>query len=867
MISLAVESETERRQGAMQRQSLIEYLDKFYERGSEIAYVGRRGYRVARWSYREIAETASQFASELEARGIAKSDHVVIWGPNCPEWVAAFFGCALRGAVVVPIDFIATADFARRVAKEVDAKLLVRSREFPSLDPELPVIVLEVLREDCARRSGTPYLRPTLGRDDPLEIVFTSGTTSDPKGIVISHGNFLANLEPLENEISKYLKLEHFFHPLRFLHLVPLSHVFGQFLGLFVSPLLVATVIFQDSLNPLEIIRSIKRERVSVLVTVPRLLESLEQKIKRDFEIAGRREAFEQRLQAAEGKHFTKRWWRFRDIHRRFGWKFWAFISGGAALDPESESFWRRLGFAVVQGYGMTETTSLVSVNHPFRLGQGSIGKALPGMEIKLDVAGEILVRGDNVATGYWQGRELKPVVDPAGGNDGWFHTGDLGEMDAQGNLFFKGRKKDVIVTAEGMKVYPEDLEAALRRVPEVRDCSVVGMARVGNAEPCAVLILRDPHADLESIIHRANATLAGYQQIRRWFVWHDEDFPRTSTQKPRTHVIQEFVRTHFGARDEGRESLAGHDGTLAEVIGRIRGLRPDVLKPGANLATDLNLSSIDRVELLSALEDRYQIDLNETEFAAATTVAELEKIIHAPAASETRYGYPRWAQRWPVTWIRLAVYYLLSWPATLLLGYPRIRGRENLRGTEGPVLIVSNHVTSIDIGFILAALPARLRHHVAVAMIGERLNSMRRPPAGTGLFKRWFDRINYALVVALFNVFPLPQKSGFRESFEFAGASADRGYSVVVFPEGRRTKDGKLAPFRAGIGLLAARLDLPVIPVRLDGLFELKQQGKRVARPHAVSVTLGSPMRFDQGAEPESIARELEKSVASLGE
>jgi long-chain acyl-CoA synthetase len=849
----------------MQRRSLIEYLDGFRKRGTEIAYVHRRGYRIIRWSYQEIAETASQFARHLEAIGIVKGDYVLIWGENCAEWVVAFFGCELRGAVVVPVDNIATPDFTSRVSKTVSAKLLVCSREVARLDSALPVILFDILRETLAPHSKAPYKGPDLQRGDPLEIVFTSGTTSDPRGVVISHGNVLANLEPLEKEIRKYLKTERFFHPIRFLNLVPLSHVFGQFLALFVPPLLGGTVIFHDSLNPSEVIHTIKRQRVSVLVAVPRLLETLKEKVERDFEIAGRLDYFRRRLQSARTGHFFRRWWRFRDVHGKFGWKFWAFISGGAALDSGIEVFWREMGFALIQGYGMTETTSLVSVNHPLRIGKGSIGKLLPGMEIKLDEGGEILVRGENIAASCWQGNELRPMVEPMSNSDGWFHTGDLGEMDGEGNLYFRGRKKDVIVTPEGMKIYPEDLEAALRHQPEVRECAVVGVARGGNAEPCAVLIMREPNRDPEPVVRRANQSLAGFQQIRRWLVWPDDDFPRTSTQKPRTKLVQEYVQAKIREPGGASAAMAAQPGTLADLIGRVTGHAPARLAPNASLATDLNLSSIDRVELLSAIEDRYQVDLNETDFGAATTVGDLEKILRQPAVSEIKYRYPRWAQRWPITWIRLAVYYLLSWPATLLLGYPRIRGRENLRGVKGPVLIVSNHITSIDIGFILAALPARLRHRVAVAMLGERLRPMRHPPASHGIFSRWLDMIDYGLLVALFNVFPLPQRSGFRESFAFAGESADRGYSVVVFPEGCRTDDGKIAPFRAGIGLLAKKLDLPVVPIRIDGLFELKRAGKRVARPGAVNVTIGPPITIDPSAGPESIARELENRVRSL--
>ena len=722
---------------------------------------------------------------------------VVIWGENCAEWIVAFFGCLLRGAIVVPIDKIAAPDFAARVAQQVDAKLCVGSAQ--NTIPGVAHFDLETLREQLVKVSDAPLVVAGVGRDDIVQIVFTSGTTAEPRGVVITHGNILANLEPLEREIGNYLKYERVFHPLRFLNLLPLSHVFGQFLGIFLPQMLAATVLFQDTLNPTEVIRAIKTERVSVVVAVPRLMESLKEKLERDIEAAGKTDWFHRQFEAARDEKFVKRWWRFRRIHNQFGWKFWAFISGGAALDAETEEFWRRLSFVVIQGYGLTETTSLISLNHPFHTGKRSIGKVMEGREMKLDENGEILVRGANVAAGYWQNHELKPVL----GEDGWFRTGDLGALDAEGNLYFKGRKKNVIVTREGMNIYPEDLEAVLRQQPEVRDCVVVGLEQGGNAEPIAALLLRNA-ADEAEVVARANQHLAEFQRIRRWVTWPEEDFPRTPTQKPKIGVIQQAIKEKFSSA----AAVAPAQGGLGDLISRITGRSTGVLDPDAKLEGDLNLSSMDRVELMSALEDRYQVDLSEANFAQVSTVADLERMLHQPQrAQQSGYHYPRWAQRWPVTWIRNFFYYLLSLPATLIMAHPKIVGRENLEGVDGPVLITCNHITYIDVGFVLIAMPARIRNRLAVGMLGERLWGMWRPPASMNVLARWWQQAGYYLVVALFNVFPLPQQSGVRESFAFAGESVDRGYSVVVFPEGRRTPDGKPSPFRSGVGLLAQRL------------------------------------------------------------
>jgi len=836
------------------------FLANFQAHREQRAYGQRCGYRKQWFTYGQVLEMASWFAAELEARGIGKGERVMLWGENCAEWVAAFFGCAMRGAVVVPMDDGASADFAARVSGQAEARLWVCSRRhLPQNAGEagaVPRLVLDDLSNGMAHPSATTAPDVAIGRDDTLQIVFTSGTTAEPKGVIITHGNVLSNVAPLEQEMQRYLKYERWVHPVRFLNLLPLSHVFGQFLGMFLPPLLGGTVIFQEELKPSEIVNTIRRERVSVLVSVPRVLQSLKQQIERDIEDHGEIDNFRRRFRASEGKHFLRRWWIFRAIHRQFGWKFWAFICGGAALDSDTEGFWARLGYAAIQGYGLTETTSLISVNHPFKLGKGSIGKVLPGREIKLAEDGEILVRGGGVAAGYWSGGRRQEVAD----EDGWYRTGDVGALDEAGNLYFKGRKKEVIVTPAGMNVYPEDLEAALRRQPEVKDCVVVGIERGGNAEPCAVVIVRDD-ARLKEVVARANQSLAEFQRMRIWVKWPQEDFPRTNTQKPRRNLIAEFAKTLLQNGETNPES----DSPVAEMIGRITGRSAGMMSPGTSLDSDLGLSSLDRMELIGALEDRYQVDLSETGLSAARTVGDVERMVKRGARQGVEYHYPGWVLRWPVTWVRGLAHYMLMRPAMILLGWPRIEGREHLRGWSGPVLVVSNHIADVDVGFIQTALPARLRHRVATAAGGEALEALLMPASGTTFFRRIFHRTQWILGVSLLNLFPLPRQAGFRQSFAYAGRAVDLGYSILVFPEGRHTVDGKMNPFRAGVGLLAGNLGIPVLPMRIVGLFEVKQAGKRSAPPGQICVRIGQPMKFAVGSDPGQIARELQRAVEAL--
>ncbi len=849
------------------RETIHSLLDQALTRSDEIAVARQRGLRVTRWTYARLAQTAFQFARELELRGVGKGDRVIFWGENGPEWIAAFFGCLLRGAVVVPLDEQSAPDFVDRARRQVEARFLLlgeeQARHFKDLQP---VARFDHLAALVDRHSAAPYRGERIGADDLAEIIFTSGTTAEPKGVCLTHRNLTANIAPLETEIGKYLKFERPFHPIRFLCLLPLSHVFGQFMGMFVPRLLFGEVFFSHSLNPSEIIALIKRERISVVAAVPRQLETLREKIEHDYASRGESERFRRRFESSEGKHFLRRWLNFRDVHRRFGWKFWAFVSGGATLDEETEAFWQRLGFAVVQGYGMTETASLVTVSHPFKVKHGSIGKALPGQELKLDASGEILVRGANVSAGYWRGADRTGA-----GDEGWLRTGDVGEMDAEGNIFFKGRQKDVIVTAAGLNIYPDDLEAALDRQPEVKASCVVGVEGPRGPEPMAALILRDENADDAEVVRRANAQLSQPQQIRRWFIWPEADFPRTPTRKVRKPIVKEAALGRISETPTAAPAST-RDSSLVELIVSVSGdasmlnIQPDAK---AKLSADLKLDSLGRVQLLGALEDRYQIELDEAALTPETTLGDLERMIHEGRRIEgaAEYPYPKWSLRWPINWLRSLAYYLLIAPFVFVMCWPRVRGKERLRDLRGPVLFIANHISMVDAGMILFALPFRFRRRLAIAMGGERLRGLRHGLEGENWFGRILDRVSYLLVVIVFNVFALPQKSGFRRGFAFAGEAVDRGYNALVFPEGRTTEDGRMNPFMSGTGLLAANLELPVAPIKIEGLFDLTRQRRYFSRPGTVTVTFGEPVMFERGTDPALITKELEERVRALGE
>ena len=834
------------------RSSLLEFINDVAQHRSKTAFSHRPLLRRKSWTYGEIFDAANQFARELESRKIGHGDRVVIWAENSPEWVAAFFGIILRGAIAVPLDEQSSPDFVQRVCDKTEPKLILTGRDTDCSSSKIPTIELAHLPQTIAGHSVEPVANSSITSEDTVEIVFTSGTTAEPKGVVLTHGNLIANLAPMEREINKYIRWKFIVDPIKILCLLPLSHVFGQMMGIFLPRMLGAEVVFQNRLNPSEIIDTIKRERVMITACVPRILETLENKIKREYESRGRLETLLGSM--SKERSWLAAWWKYRRVHRTFGWKFVSFVTGGATLDEHMESFWRRLGYAVVQGYGMTETAALVSLNNPFSARRGSLGQILAGREnIRINEQGEILVRGKNISPGYWG--EAK-----AAARDEWLNTGDVGSLDETGRLYFKGRKKDVIVTAAGLNIYPEDLEAALNAQPNVISSAVVQIDGANGPEPAAALILR-PGSDASEVVANANKRLAQYQRVRRWIEWPDADFPRTPTQKVRKNVIAEVIAQRAAGCVETTSS--GLNKILAR-LGNSVNVRSD-----SRLSSDLAMDSMSRVELISAIEDQYQIDLDESSLTEATTVGELEQLIKNSGEgvdSGSRYTFWRWPLRFPISWFRPVFYELIIYPITLLLCWVNVRGVENLSNVQGPVLFASNHVTYVDPGIIMSAMPRRFRGRLAIAMHGERLRAYLYPSPGTSLRRRIRGFFTYWLVIACFNAFPLPKESGYRRSFEFAGEAVDLGYNLLIFPEGELTKDGSIQPFKSGVGILTSGLELSVVPIAITGLYELRAAGQRGwAPPGSVTISFGTPVKFYQETEPNDVANELESKIRDL--
>jgi long-chain acyl-CoA synthetase len=814
------------------------------------------GFRSRAFTYAEVGRAARGFAGRLHDAGLRKGDKVVFFSENRAEWIVAFWGCLLGGVVVVPIDYRASPDFLARVTRIVGAKLILVGQDVPAIDGSPGVTSWLLTSLDWRDGSPPPV---TINRDDIAEIIFTSGATAEPKGVLITHRNVLANIVPVEREVLKYRTWSRPFAPIRFLNLLPLSHMFGQAMATFVPPMLPGVVVFMRGYNPGEIVEEIRRRRVSVLVSVPKILEVL-----LDFVVRMAPEAAERKHRAAglfRGRigRLIGRWWRYRRVHRVFGPKFWAFVVGAAPLDSEVETAWGELGFLVIQGYGLTETAPIVTLNHPFGTQKGSVGKAIAGVEVKIAEDGEILVRGENVTTGYFgAAAENARAFD-----DGWFHTGDIGELGPDGQLFIRGRKKEMIVTPEGLNVFPEDVERVLTHVAGVRDAAVVGAPSGGTGRPnervCAVLVL-EPGIDPDEVVRQANATLADHQRVRRALVWPGPELPRTEgTNKLKRSAIRDWV-----AAGGGPPIGHGSDDRLTALVAKYAGR--DSLSPDITIE-ELGLSSLERVELMVALEDAFQTRVDETAFTAARNLSELRGVIDrsasdtAPAASPV--DFPAWNRSWLARAIRRVS--LPTWilPLARLFAWIRVEGRDHLKRIDTPVIFAANHQSHMDVPVVLAAL-GRRRYRVAPAMAKEFFRAHFFP--GQHSRSEWFtNSLNYYLAALFFNAFPLPQReAGARQTLRYIGEVIEDGFSLLIFPEGRRTDAGEIQPFKPGIGMMASRLRVPVVPVRIDGLHAVLHQTWRMARPGRVRVAFGPPMRLE-GEDYEALARQVENAVRGL--
>lgn len=832
------------------RSALHEYIDMM-ERWKDRTYlVGCEGYRSERWSFGRVRETALGFSGVLQQTGLHKGQRVILGGRPGPEWVSAFFAVLHRGGVVVPVDPGCSFELTKKIVARTNPTHIIGDIPTDSirrLCRTAEVFVFSALKDYAGHPPGSAE---KVSPEDLAEVVFTSGTTGNPKGVMLTHGNILANLRPIEEGIEKRKMLVRLLPPLKILCTVPYSHMFGQVSGILLPILIGSTIYYAHDTAPASLVRAIRRNRVISIITVPRIMKLLKDHFLSWLHTRGKSEGFERRYERWVKLPYPLRVPFYLDIHRFFGLSFWSFIVGGAPLDPDTHEFWRRLVYAVFQGYGLTETSPIVTMFNPFQDDRSSVGRIFPNVSVRVTEDGEILVKGSNVMAGYYEAPEdTRSVL-----QDGWLSTGDMGTIDEKGQLFIRGRKKDMIVTPDGRNVFTGDVEEALNRIDGVRESYVFGIPADAGETVHAVLLLEEG-TDPDETVGKANRELLPFQRIRGYTVWEDPDFPRTSTLKVRRAEVEE--RVLLKKRPEGKNRL-------------LDGLLPGSVDPDMRLVEDLGLDSLDRIELVSRLEREYGTSLDESSVGPGTTVRDLEELARHPKPAKT-LNMPRWTLSAPARFFRKIAMYGFTLQAARIFCPLDVEGLERLEAERGERIIVSNHQSHIDPFAILLALPRRYRRLLTPAMglnrFGARFTDFAATRPGSASRLRVFlHGLAYFIVTLLFQTYPFPQGAAFRPSLEYTGELLDRGHWILIFPEGEVSPDGKVRSFKKGIGMIAERTGADILPMSIDGMNRVLPPGSHFPRRARVRVRFGPLMRYE-GEGYEEFAKRAENTVRALYE
>jgi long-chain acyl-CoA synthetase len=816
------------------------------EHGHRPALRWREGYRHYGVTVAELSRAVGSAACLLHAQGVRAGDRVLLLGPGGPEWVVAFFGIALAGGVVVPLDETSRPEFAAEVGRRTRAGFQVVQSGFPGVPetPGLPLAAFHPRASDGAGEFTPPRRRP----DDLLEIVFTSGTTSQPKGVMLTHENVIANIASLSRAMG--WPPGH-----RFLSVLPLSHMLGQVLGLFAPLRFGGTVFFPGTRRPSVLRECFRRERVTVLVTVPAFLDRIRQQALTTAEREGRAARLERALALARRLPPVPRRWLMHSVSGRVFPDLRFVFVGGAALCPATEDFFDALGIPVLQGYGMTEASPVVTCNASSARRAGTVGRALPGVEVRTSPEGEILVRGPNVTPGYWEDAESTGQLL----RDGWLHTGDLGKPDADGYWKVLGRKKDVIIGPSGMNVYPEDVEQALNLLPAVRDSCVVGLGQDGRLRLVGCVLLRDGASwDPQALLAQANDRLASHQRLQAVERWPEPDFPRSRTLKvKRADVLARLAASadHLPAATEA--SPCAGDELLLLLRECLELPAHQAIDEEQRLTADLGLDSLGKLDLLSRVEERLGVELAESAVDDQTTVADLRRRVRERAAGAERPCFPYWARRAVCGALRGLL--RLAWGSLFRLCFPqRTTGLGHLATLSGPAVFIANHGSHLDTPALLMALPGKWRRRLAVAAAADYWFRRDRGPA---------RRLGGAASALLYNAFPFSRTDAIEPSLRYLGELLDDGWSVLIYPEGTRSETGRMGPFKGGIGLIARAMQVPVVPVGLSGTFKALPKGRRVPRPTRLRVVFGEPCRPPFPDDPARVTALLEERVRALAE
>jgi long-chain acyl-CoA synthetase len=816
---------------------------RFYDKTAFI-YKGKNIF------YKELIDKAEFYSAAID---IIPGDRVVIFSENKPEWAYALFGIWRRGGIAVPIDHMASEDevafiiqdarptyaFVSSDLKYTFAKAVKRHR--------YKVEVIDI--EDFIPFQDPKEPITNISEDIAL-ILYTSGTTGQPKGVMLTFGNLQSNIEAIAKEniaSSKDITIA----------LLPFHHAYPLMVSLLVPIYLGATIIFSENLSSSSLVNLIVANKVTALIGVPKLYKILHDKIFGEINnipIAKKLFSFVDFVGSPKlGKII------FKKVHKSFGGNLKYFISGGAKLDPNIAHDLYMLGFDVLEGYGLTETSPIVSFNVPGSIKIGSVGKPIPGVEVKIAEDGEVLVKGKNVMKGYWQ----RPDLTNEAIKDGWFYTGDIGYLDEDGYLYIIGRKKELIVLENGKKVIPEEIEnLILSKSDIVKEVAVIEQ----NGHLHAIIV---PNFELVKekgilnlreyitweVIDKVNRELPSYKNITDFSI-REEELPKTRLGKIKRFLLKAQDNVPLKAKEQTYKEEEKPIGILTEqegiLLDYLRRYKSDI-SPKDHIEIDLGLDSLDKVELLSFLDKTFGIQIPEKELSKYLSVEQLMSLVLDKEAKQTKEV--NWHDILSETAPAETLEYkdeVLIYGSYLLRQIFKVYFRFQVEGLpnlpkENPFIIAPNHASYLD-GFLIAAsLPKELIKDTY--FVGA---------------KEYFEGKIGDIIAKHFHVIPVDTQSSVKETLIKSAAILKSKKNLVIFPEGARTRNGKLLPFKKGVAILSKELKVPIVPTAIKGSYEAMKIGDIFPKPKKIVVRYGWPLLYYEFSYDEIIGR-LEEAVQSL--
>lgn len=842
----------------------------------------------------ELFERTGRLAAGLKQAGLERGGRVVLMAPNSADWIVSALGVMNAGGVVVPLDVQMPDEDLAHALGDCDPAFVFTStglwERIDALELDLNAQVRLFGDDGESDKAWSALLAAESAEsveaaEDLAAIFYTSGTTGPPKGVPLTHRNLASNVEAL-CELDLADRTDRALVPLPFHHVYPFT------VGILTPLTLGAPIIIPFSLVGPQIVRALREGEATVMLGVPRLYEAMYSVL--EERIVGRGRLAAAMFHGLLGLSMAARrrlGWRpghrlFAPVRNRLAPDLRLMVAGGAALDPDLGRRLQGLGWEVATGYGLSETSPILTFNAPEQIRLESAGVALPGVELRIDAhegEGEILARGPNVFDGYWNLPE-KTAEDLD--DDGWFHTGDLGELDEDGYLYLRGRKSSMIVLPGGENVDPERVEKALTTAESIREAGVLEHDdRLAAVVVPEAGLLREANDEnfrqrVEQAVEQAARGLPSHHRPSTVRIAVDP-LPRTRLGKLRRHKLEQLFERlgESGGVPEAppepisRESMSPEDqqllsdpsaeGTWNYLAKRYSDLR---LTPESSLSRDLDIDSLGWVDLSLALREQVGIELDETAIARVSTVRDLlreaassaeageqaEDLAKALETPEQLLGPEQEEALTPPGPVRRVVHRGLL---GLVMLVTRLLLRVDIRGRipeNGHYLIAPRHLSALDPLVLTRALSTRQLQSLYWAGWTELMFS--------GPLSRGFSLIAHVL--------PIDPGAAPRSSLALAATTLERGHTLVWFPEGRRSPDGTLQPFRPGIGRVLRAQPVPVIPVWIEGTREAMPPGRILPRPGRVRVIIGDPIPPEgYGRDEREIVDIIHSAVAALGD